>query len=284
MTNSSKSSSSLRQWILRHSIIAFPLVYLGWAYLFWTPLLLSESSVWGFPNILWFLIGGASPVIAGLSLAALTGGRTQLRDLARRLLDWRRIPGMWWLLIVSFWLVFDLAMAGLAVLLGVTDSPLDVNWSLFLDPGLVLFLLLLSFVFPVVEEVGLRGYYLDTLQRRLDLTTASLVNGLVWAAWHAPFVWFPGYYENTTFDPVLSWWLPMIICHTLLIVQVYNSTRRSILAVLIFHGLMNFTGEWLRISRDMYPFILSGNVFVALLLIAYWKKGKAPDTGIKAHL
>jgi membrane protease YdiL (CAAX protease family) len=149
---------------------------------------------------------------------------------------------------------------------------------------LLLFLLLLSFVFPAVEEVGLRGYYLDTLQRRLGPTTAGLVNGLVWAAWHAPFVWFPGYFENTTFDPALSWWLPMIVCHTLLIVQVYNGTQRSILAVLIFHGLINFTGEWLRISRDMYPFILSGNVFVALLLIAYWQKDKAPDIGIKPHL
>ena len=284
MKDSRKACTWLQQWALSHPILAFPMLYIGWAYLFWTPLLLSESSVWAFPNILWFLIGGASPVIAGLSLSALTGGRAQLRDLARRLLDWRRIPGMWWLVIVSFWLVFDVAMAGLAVLLGITDSPLDVNWSLFLDPGLLVFLLLLSFVFPAVEEVGLRGYYLDTLQRRLDLTNAGLVNGLVWAAWHAPFVWFPGYYANTTFDPALSWWLPMIVCHTLLIVQVYNSTRRSILAVLIFHGLMNFTGEWLRISRDMYPFILSGNVFVALLLIAYWKKRKAPDIGIKAHL
>jgi hypothetical protein len=154
MINSRTSSSSLRQWILAHPIIAFPLVYLGWAYLFWTPLLISESSVWEFPNILWFLIGGASPVIAGLSLAAAAGGKAQLLDLFHRLLDWRRIPGQYWLVIVSFWLGFDLAMAGLAVLLGVTDSPLDVNWALFLDPGLLLFLLLLSFVFPAVEELG----------------------------------------------------------------------------------------------------------------------------------
>ena len=58
-------------------------------------------------------------------------------------------------------------------------------------------------------------------------------------------------------------------------------SRRSILAVLIFHGLMNFTGEWLRISRDMYPFILSGNVLVALVLVALWRQGKAPDAAIK---
>lgn len=283
MTDSREPSSRLRQWVIAHPVIAFPLVYLGWAYLFWMPLLFSESSIWAFPGIVWFLIGGASPVVAGIGLAAITGGRTQLRDLGRRLVDWRRIPGKWWLVIVFFWLGFDLVMAGLAVLMSVTDSPLDVNWSLFLNPGLLLFLLLLSFVFPAVEEVGLRGYYLDTLQQRLGPASAGLVNGVVWAAWHAPFVWFPGYYAHTTFDPALSWWLPMIVCHTLLIVHVYNRTRRSILAVFIFHGMMNFTGEWLRISADMYPFILSGNVLLAVLLIALWQRGAKPDTGTKPN-
>ena len=95
----------------------------------------------------------------GLAWRRLQVADAQLLDLFHRLVDWRRIPGMWWPLVVSFWLVFDVSMAGLAVLLGVTDSPLDVNWSLFFDPGLLLFLLLLSFEFPAVEEVGLRGYY-----------------------------------------------------------------------------------------------------------------------------
>ncbi|APE29631.1 abortive infection protein [Halomonas aestuarii] len=273
MADARDDVTGLRQWVLAHPVLAFPLLYLGWAYLFWTPLLLSDSSVWAFPNILWFLVGGASPLIAGLCLAAVTGGRAQLRDLACRLIDWRRIPGSWWLLILSFWLVFDLAMAGLAMWLGVTDSPLDVNGSLLQNPSLLLFLLLLSFVFPAVEEVGLRGYYLDVLQQRLGQMAAGLINGVVWAAWHAPFVVFPGYYDNTTFDPALSWWLPMIVCHTLLIVHVYHRTGRSILAVLIFHGMMNLTGEWLRISPDMYPFMLWGNVLLAVLLILLWRRG-----------
>ena len=283
MSESRESSNRLRQWVLAHPLMAFPLAYLGWAYLFWMPLFFSGSSVWAFPNILWFLIGGASPIIAGLGLAALTGGKAQLRDIGQRLLDWRRIPALWWLLIVLFWLAFDLAMAAVALLLGITDAPLDVNWSLFTDPGTLLFLLLLSFVFPAVEELGLRGYYLDKLQERLGTTVAGLINGAVWAIWHAPFVLFPGYYDNTTFNPALSWWLPMIICHTLLIVQVYNRTGRSILAVLIFHGMMNFTGEWLRISPDMYPFMLSGNLMLAVLLILRWQNSKTHDTGSDVH-
>tara|TARA_R100000322_G_scaffold64515_2_gene40470 strand:- start:2856 stop:3695 length:840 start_codon:yes stop_codon:yes gene_type:complete len=262
----------LHHWAIAHPILAFPLVYLGWAYLFWIPLLVSESSVWGFPQVLWFLIGGASPVLAGLGLAALTGGKRQLLDLAQRLVDLRRIPGKWWLLILSFWLVFDLGMAGLAVLLGVTDSPLDVHWSLLLNPGTLVFLLLLSFIFPAVEEVGLRGYYLEALQGHMGPTAAGLVNGAVWAAWHTPFVWFPGYYANTTFNPALAWWLPMIVCQTLMIVHVHNHTGRSLLAVLVFHGMMNFTGEWLRISPAMYPFMLVGNFLVAVLLVVFWRR------------
>jgi membrane protease YdiL (CAAX protease family) len=230
--------------------------------------------VWASPNLLCFLIGGASPLLAGLGLAALTGGKTQVLELMRRLVDWRRISVRWWLVILLFWLCLDLAMAGLALWLGFAESPLDVNTSLFFNPGMLLFLLLLSFVFPAIEEVGLRGYYLDTLQQHFGPTTSGLVNGAVWAIWHAPFVWFPGYYANTTFNPELYWWLPMIVCQTLLIVQVYNRTDRSILAVLIFHGMMNFTGEWLRISPDMYPFMLTGNLLAAVLLVFWWNRKK----------
>ena len=277
MNDSGHRFIALRQWVLSHPLLAFPLFYLGWAYLFWVPVLLSDESVWAFPNLLWFLIGGASPLLAGLGLAALTGGKAQALDLARRLVDWRRIPGRWWLVILLFWLGLDLAMAGMAIWLGITDSPLDVNTSLFFNPGMLLFLLLLSFVFPAIEEIGLRGYYLETLQQHFGPTTSGLVNGTVWAIWHAPFVWFPGYYANTTFNPELYWWLPMIVCQTLLIVQVYNRTDRSILAVLIFHGMMNFTGEWLRISPDMYPFMLTGNLLAAVLLVLWWNKKRRSD-------
>ena len=274
MTEARSRLIRLQSWAQRHPLLAFPALYLGWAYLFWLPILFSQESVWSFPGLIWFLVGGASPLLAGLLMTALTGGKQQMMDLKNRLLDWRRISGRWWCVILLFWLCFDLGMAGMAVLLGITDSPIDINTSLVLNPGTLLFLMLLSFVFPAVEETGLRGYYLDALQQRFGPARAGVINGTVWAIWHAPFVYFPGYYSNTTFNPELYWWLPMIVCHTLLLVQIYNRTGRSILAVLIFHGMMNFTGEWLRISPDMYPFMLSGNVLAAVLLVLWWNKRK----------
>lgn len=251
--------------------LLFPVIYLGWAYVFWAPVLLGDGPVWELPSLFWFLLGGASPLVAAVVLAASAGGREALRDLWHRLTDWRRIPLPWLCFILVFWLCFDLAMAQAAVWLGVTASPLDVNWRLWLTPSSLFFLLLLSFVFPAVEETGLRGYYLDALMKSLSPVAAAVVNGAVWAVWHAPFVWFPGYYANTSFQPELYWWLPMIISDTLLIAFVYCHTGRSILAALIIHGMMNFTGEWLRISPDMYPFMLSGKLLLALVVVMLWQ-------------
>ncbi|MCD6235307.1 MAG: hypothetical protein DRP86_05145 [Candidatus Neomarinimicrobiota bacterium] len=60
-------------------------------------------------------------------------------------------------------------------------------------PGTLAFMLLLSFIFPAVEEIGLRGHWLDELQQRFDPVVAGLLHGAAWAVWHTPFVWFPGY-------------------------------------------------------------------------------------------
>lgn len=90
--------------------------------------------------------------------------------------------------------------------------------------------------------------------------------------WHAPFVVLPGYYANTTFDPELSWWLPLIALDTLLFVWVYTSTGRSILTVLVFHGMMNFTGELLGISAEMYPFVVSGHAVAAGAVVVHWHR------------
>ena len=104
-----------------------------------------------------FLVGGASPLLAGVALAGLPGGVERIVDLRRRLVDVRRVSLRWWSIILAFWPVFDLLMALAAAGLGVVDRPLQVRWQVLVDPAAIGFLVVLSFVFPAVEEVGLRG-------------------------------------------------------------------------------------------------------------------------------
>lgn len=268
------SSSLRRSRALARSLgpWGFPVLYIGWAFLFWSPLFTSGASVWSFPNVLLFLAGGASPLLAGVALAALTGGRERLRELWRQLIDIRRIEIGWLAIILLFWPVFDLLMSGAALALGVTDRPVNVVWSVLTDPGKLSFIFFLSFVVAAVEEIGLRGYWLDVLQGRFGPVTAGLINGAVWAVWHSPFVWLPGYYAATTFDPELWWWLPSIVLDALLLAWIYNQTGRSVLAVLLFHGMMNFSGEFLGLAPEMFPFMLIGRLLAASVIVLGWRR------------
>lgn len=69
----------------------FPLLYLGWTYLFWIPIVVSGEPVWSVPNVVLLLAGGLSPLLAGLGLSWLTQGRAGYRDLRRRLAEPGRI-------------------------------------------------------------------------------------------------------------------------------------------------------------------------------------------------
>lgn len=252
----------------------FPAIYLGWAFLFWWPIVISETSVWSFPNAVLFLVGGLSPMLAGLGLAWLTQGRAGLRELGRRTVAIRRIGPRWWLILLAFWPTFNLLMAATARAWGIEAAPLEViATDRPFNPVAMAPIVAFAFVFPAVEEIGLRGYWLDQLQARFSALVAGLINGITWASWHAPFVLFTGYYANTTFEPDLAWWMPLLVLEAVILVWVYNHTHRSILAVLCFHGFGNLTGELMGFTPAMYPFVLSGYVVVAAALVAIWSPG-----------
>lgn len=62
----------------------------------------------------------------------------------------------------------------------------------------------------------------------------------------------------------------MIVSHTVLIMHVYNRNGGSLVAVLLFHAMLNFTGEWLRLAPELQPFMLAGNLLLAGLVIRHW--------------
>lgn len=51
----------------------FVVIYLGWAWFFWGFIVLSGESVWEFPNVVLFYIGGLSPTVGGIVLTHRVG-------------------------------------------------------------------------------------------------------------------------------------------------------------------------------------------------------------------
>ncbi|MFA9415410.1 lysostaphin resistance A-like protein [Natrinema sp. HArc-T2] len=270
-TSRSTAQTRVRRALERSQPWAFPTLYLGWAYLFWLPIVASGESVWSVPNVGLFLVGGMSPLLAGLVLLWLEEGRAGLADLRRRLTDRDRIEPRWWLVIVLFYPAFNLLAAGIALATGYTSAPLEViTTDRLLDPTALLLLVAVALVFPTIEEIGLRGYWFDQLQARWSALVASLILGVVWASWHVPLVYMAGYYEGTTFDPALWWWLPSIVLTAIIATWVYNNTQRSVLAVIGLHFVGNLTGETIGFSPELYPAVHLGTALVAIVLVVGW--------------
>ncbi len=247
------------------------MVYLGWAWLFWTMVVFSGKNVWSFPNSALFLVGGLSPLLAGLGLLGLTEGREGFRRLWVRMRAARRIRVAWWLVLVGFYPLLNLLTALILKLSGVSEAPLELMPIDHLsNPAAWVSLVAFSLLFPLPEEIGLRGYWLDRLQERWSALGASLILGVTWASWHIPLFLMEGYYSQATFDPELVPFLVNVVASSVLITWVYNNTGRSVLAAIVFHFMGNFTGEVMGIKSGLFLYSVGMSTLVALLVVAYW--------------
>ena len=123
---------------------------------------------------------------------------------------------------------------------------------------------------PVPEELAWRGYALNELEKRLDPFTASIILGIYWAVWHLPLFFIDGSYQHGLGVGTLQSWLFILdkLPNTFLITWIFNKTDRSTIAAILFHFMMNFTGELMDLSLNtevMYIGFLW--LLVALILI-----------------
>ncbi len=220
---------------------------LGYAlsWLVWVPPLIPGVGAWVPTNV-----GAAAPAVAAVLLTWRRGRRRAVpgsvlaaqRELWRTLLRWRVAP-VWWLVCAAGPLVLWAGALGLHAALGGT-----LTW--YADPGhpsmptnpwewvfavAVVFAYVL--VFSVIgEELGWRGYALPRLLDRWDALTASVILGVLWAAWHAPLFLTPGLLQSRV--PVV-WFVLQILGQTIILTWVYLRTGGSVLLASVLHASAN---------------------------------------------
>ncbi len=168
--------------------------------------------------------------IAGLTMIAVTAGRSGLRQLASRLTAWR-FPRRWYALAAAPLLLYLVA----AIVVGrseggglvVDGSTLPtVLWSL--EAGLLVSLLLRG---AMGEELGLRGFALPALQQRLSPAGAALAVGVGWALWH-----LPALIDDPASAPII---VVLIIGLSFVLTWLFNGTAGSLVGPLLFHAFQN---------------------------------------------
>ena len=212
------------------------------------------------------------PMLSALIITATTEGSPGIRQLLAGLLKWRIRLG-WFL----FSTLLPIALFVLAATGGYAtngkwpDLALLGEVDYLPDLGILGAFTLWLLTFGLGEELGWRGYALPRLQKGRTALTATFILGVIWALWHLPAFFYKDTYVAMGLITGLPLLLLSILAGSVVFTWLYNSTRGSLLIVILFHAFFDF----LSVSRaggGAVAAIMSAGVMIwAVLVVILFK-------------
>jgi uncharacterized protein len=248
MERSAAAISGIDKAVIAWAVLVFALLFLGLAPLYILHLNLAKlaANSSGAPPIA--LVGivftAYTPTVAALLVAWLWPDAGGVRRLLQQVTRWRAHAG-WYLLAllgpIPLLLLADLIYV---VLGGAAPHQWLAAPTGTAEGGLsaVVFAIGAVIAGSIGEELGWRGFGQPRLQAGIGALWAAIIIGLLWSSWHlwpvvvpgglSLFMWtdFPQTYLRLISTAVLYAWL-------------YNSTRGSLLVVLVAHGGFNIASS-----------------------------------------
>jgi len=199
------------------------------------------------------LIGMAGPSIMAFILLVTTKNKNLWNDFYQRL-RFNKIKMYFVPLIILFWPSLILVAIALSLLFGLsTDQFLPFQGSL--DPALgnaFLGLCIIVFLSCSLEEIGWRGYGIESLNRKYNLLYTSLIFTILWSLWHVPaFFIKDGYFQQALWNVGIFQVITYFISYfpiTLLMNWIYVKNNRSIIMVILSHAIMNISYGFFQIQ------------------------------------
>jgi uncharacterized protein len=176
------------------------------------------------------------------------------------------------LAVIALLMPFTVFLAtGLSLLFGYSAEQVAFSREIHLLKGHGLVGLLVVFMAPVFEELGWRGYGVDSLRSYLDLFRTTILFAVLWSTWHMPLFFIDGYYHhelwNTSMFCVVNFFLS-VVPGAALMNWIYYKNDRSIIAAILFHFMMNLsailfqTEQFTKCLVTMLMVMFSVGVFV----------------------
>jgi membrane protease YdiL (CAAX protease family) len=174
------------------------------------------------------------PFLAAILVTSATGEQHGLRNLRRRVLQWR-VGGGWYLVAIFTPLAIWLAGFGLA-LRGEPVTALMDDWSLMLTTFFPL--VLIGLILPSLgEETGWRGFALPRLQQQRGPLVGTLILGTIHGTWHIP-AFFTAALGPLTATRFITFMVTAVAV-TFIYTWLFNNTRASILLAMVLHASSN---------------------------------------------
>lgn len=247
------------------SIWLFVAIAYGFSWLVWLPGILSSRMLIGaVPWLPLFAIGTCGPLVAALCCLYRSEGWEGVRNWLRRGFH-VRFAWYGWVVILLVPLAVPALVLWVYHQLNGPLAPLPV----ISQPWVILpTILLMVTIGGGQEEYGWRGYLLERLQMHCKLWQADLILTVIHSIWHLPL-----FFITMTMQSHYPFWvfLAFGLGFTLLINQLYRQTQASLLAAILFHGLVNtgldlFPPVGSSVDEAVWPLLLVSLVYGLLRL------------------
>lgn len=204
--------------VRKYPVAAFFILTLGLTCVAFIPY--HQSYLAGDDGIPWFTF---VPMIVGLFMAGVTGGRDALKSIGASIIRWDVNPA-WYIAAIGTPFVVQFVSVLLNPLFG-SAAP---AWSNIPPLMEVMPMVALYAVFsgPLGEEIGWRGFALPRLLESHSALAASLILGSVWAIWHLPLYLVGDFSFYGAFMPVIA---------AIVFTWVFQNSKGSVLLAILMH-------------------------------------------------
>lgn len=140
--------------------------------------------------------------------------------------------------------------------------------------GQALLSVLILFLAPTLEELGWRGYGVDSIRSKFSLFKTTMLFAVLWGLWHLPLFFINGYYQhelwNTSIVYVINFFAQVLVA-TILMNWIYYKNNRSITAAILFHFMFNFFSVLFQ-TEQFTKCIITVILLILSIVIILWNK------------
>jgi membrane protease YdiL (CAAX protease family) len=185
------------------------------------------------------LVGLMGPFAVALFLILTSGGKALKSDFKDRILNLRRIRPTYLTLAIAM----PFTVMCLSIWLSLWFGQSTDQFRLAGGANLLAMMILAIILAPLLEEMGWRGYGVDSLRAKTGMLKATLLFAALWSAWHAPLMLIGGTYQNQLArmdNPIfLGNFFVSIIPAAIIANWLYYKNNRSIGAAVVLHSMLN---------------------------------------------
>ncbi len=198
------------------------------------------------------LLGLSVPCITALLMIFASNNAVLIADFWRRLLLYN-ISAPYLLFILLLMPCVICVATWISLFFGYPTEQFSITKEMSVMKGSAIFGIVIPLLLaPLIEELGWRGYGVDSLRAYFNLFNTSLLFGFFWAVWHLPAFFIKGYYQNELWNLGIIYvinFFVSIFAIAVLMNWVYYKTDQSIPAIVLFHAVLNFSSMILRTQQ-----------------------------------